>query len=249
MKRLSAALLSLAASGAAFAAHGPFTGVYGGANIGVMQIETYNNFAGVATTAGVPTDTLSVQPKASDMSANAGLALGYTFRIEGLFIAGLEGRANFEDIDVHYDNTLISGLPNNPSVVTNQTKLELENELALLLKLGLMMDTNVLLYGLVGPDWGNFEVKPAFYNSSLNLLRTGKQSNYKSGLLLGLGMEYLVTRCTSIAFEYNYVDYGHLNDLPFLSAPIPNTNDLLTLSNDIHARTNKFAVNFNFYFG
>ena len=114
------------------------------------------------------------------------------------------------------------------------------------------------MYGLIGADWGNLEISSNL-NYNQNTAQStgyiqGSQSSWKSGLMLGLGMEYLFIPCASIGLEYNYVCYRDLNFPNTLSTPIlqngvPVEGSFIADNNILKMKTNKGLIKLNYYFG
>lgn len=257
MNKWILSLSTLLLSSAAFANQGNFSGFYGGVNIGLIQSKLQDQYNTKVTIPNRLTLTLSESPSGvTDTSFMGGITLGYTALCTRMFIIGIEGRANFQGLNTIIDDDHIEegSLLN----VETDTSTKINRDFALLAKLGIAFDPCVALYSLIGIDWGHIEISSnanfrqtldQFFNASVQ----ASQSSYESGLLLGLGMEYLITACTSIGLEYNYVNYNHL-DFPgaisgdLFADGVVRTDASFIDTNSMKLQTNKVLIKANYYF-
>ena len=102
LNKWTPALVGLLCSSSVFATNDPFSGIYAGANVGFIQSDVDNDYSTVVYFPGQLDLILTSEPgKLTQISAIGGLHLGYTARIENMFLIGLEARANFQDLNTH----------------------------------------------------------------------------------------------------------------------------------------------------
>ena len=251
-------LLSLLFSSSVFSNNCPFDGVYGGLDIGLTQSALKDNYR---TLIQVPTalDLIltAIPTRVSDVSLTGGLALGYSMVCSGSYLVGLEARANFEDLKTMVDHQHIEA--NSALIAETTTTAKLDKDFALLAKLGYVFNPNVLLYGLIGADWGDFDItSKAIYTQNIGVqLDAGVQDShgyYDTAWVLGLGFEYLFTECASISLEYTYANYGNLKFPATISGLIsldgvPTAGTLFSDNNQLKMYVNSAVLRFNYYFG
>src|SRR4029079_1788343 len=129
-------------------------------------------------------------------------------------IVGLEARANIESLTAKYENhghPLEHGL--DTAQLNAESEIKLKNDYSLLFKLGYILQPNTLIYGLIGPSWGYFNLYSTS-NATVDLPTGGLSTiplsgsvpatddGYQSGWLAGVGIEYLFYKNASIAIEY-----------------------------------------------
>lgn len=257
MKLRECALLSLMISGSTFANSCPFEGFYGSLDIGYAQTTLKDDYETLIQVPGVLNLTLTAIPtKVTKPAFTAGLALGYGASFCNLYLIALEGRANFQDQKTIVDHQHIE--VNSALLTETKTSVKLDNDFALLAKLGLIPDPNILLYGLVGADWGDIDiVSNATYTQNIGTQLDGavqdSHSYYETAWVLGLGIEYLFMTCASIGLEYNYIDYGNLDFPGAISGLIslngvPTEGTLFSDNNTLKLKDNRVTLRFNYYF-
>lgn len=250
-------LLGLFFSFNTLAAKVPFSGIYGGADLGVSQIQLKKErFAEILLPGTFDTTLMPYQLKLTDISILGGLTLGFTKIVKKKYLVGLEGRFNFEDLNVKSQIHLQENFSS--LLIADDYFLKLNQDLALLARLGMVLDQKYLIFGVLGPDWGKFEVSNYFTYTqqnggtfSGNLYSQDKA--YKAGLLLGLGTEYALLENTTIGMEYHYIFHNKLN----FNNPLPSmltADNLIQVGssvveqNGLKSKINRFMIKLNYYF-
>jgi|ERR1700677_314082 len=254
---------TLAVAGVAYA-NTPFQGFY--ADLGVGGINTNFNLSQVVSiapydnsfTANAPYD-----PNNSDYGVTGSLGLGYTFLLTPSVTLGAEINADVEDATTTNNDSVNFNIPgtdgggiNASNTITNKLK----NSFAFLIKPGFLMDQgNTMVYGIIGPRWGNFETS----TSSLFQINNGdgngnaggsaanSHSGYDVGLVLGAGIQKYISNNLSVGVEYQYTNYGHIST-PSSSGVIYSSGvgggTLSNTINSIKAQTNVLAVHLMYHF-
>ncbi len=183
-------------------------GLYVDAGIGGQN----SNFKHSASqTINIPTVTsFAANENLTQYSNNfiAGLGIGYSQKLAPQFVMAIEGTANWDNTDV---STTVTA--NNGTVgLNNKIETKLKNDFAILLKPGLLLDRNTLVYGMIGPRWGNVET---IYNANFTTTTAVfnpifRNSTYKLGVTAGLGIQRDIDCHLSLAAEYAYTYYGNL---------------------------------------
>jgi opacity protein-like surface antigen len=115
------------------------------------------------------------------------------------------------------------------------------------------------MYVFIGPQWGNFKVH-SYQNLATitaGVSVTGgikdEHKHFKAGLLVGLGMEQMLSDGFSVGLEYDFADYGHLNfneaalsTLQAAGATV--TNSHFDKYSNMHFITNSMLLKFNYYY-
>ncbi len=237
----------------------PFTGFYGTADFGVIYPSIKNTTTTELSVPSVIDTVFSNTSRFTDSAVTGGIALGYANMLTQGILGGIEGRANLENVET--SSSLTNTETTTSLTATTTTSIKLKNDFALLLKLGVIVNPKVLFYGLIGPDWGNFSVTSSsnyFQNTNesttVNASTQNGISRYKTGLLLGFGMEALLTQAISLGLEYNHVWYNNLG-YPTSSSPASVVSEgsplpgVLTLNNNTNAQTNTVTLRVNYYLG
>jgi opacity protein-like surface antigen len=187
----------------------------------------------------------------SNLFANtpAGLvSLAYSYQsvnnfvVAGAFTAGY-GYAKLNDqlVEIFSPNTFLE----QDDIV--KIDAHLTNDFSLVVKPGYVFDKTTLLYGLIGPRWGNFKTKikttsDLFLSPNIN---ASSQSGYECGLTLGLGIQQLVNPRYSWGLEYAYTTYGQIS-APKFSGIVPAfTGDIIYTNNstlDASSNTLMFLI-------
>ncbi len=193
-----------------------FTGFYVGPIFG--PIKTRNKFS-ISTTgylgvAGLP-NSFYLTADTSKFSFAGGLHLGYGWEM-GRFYIGTEAEGMF------LRNSLFNKLSNvvsvgSPTEQTTQLRMTLQNEYGLLLRPGVILAQNVLLFGrlgIVGSEFTlnsvSFLVNNAAQNGpSMTSIEPSARQRI-AALSLGLGVETKPINHFGIGVEYFYNNYGHL---------------------------------------
>lgn len=231
----------------------PFTGFYGNMNVGWMIAEVKDEQHTVFDTSLY---TLASSPRLRANSVTGGIGLGYSYIFKQALLLGIEGRANYESIRAHFEDSFdepVLGISLN-----SRSNAKLDSNYVLLAKLGALLQPNTLIYLLAGSSWGKFHL-----DSKANIsiatqegapvigLVAAKDSRFETGFLLGLGMEYAVSNKVSIGLEYVNVNYSDL-DFPnktmanasIFGIPLP---EVLTNSAEFNVKTNNILLKLNYY--
>lgn len=249
-KQYLASFIGVLFSSAAFAAGSPFSGFYASAGLGWENLQVREELLVENIALGIFDLSHSYSPILTDNSITGGIGLGYSKIIKQIFLGGLEVRANFENPEASF-NTRFTEDPFSLGV-SSKTSAKLNNDFALLLKLGLIMYPNTLIYGLLGPTWGNFKVSS---NANFFIGEEGgsvnkKESGYETGWLAGLGIEYLMTQNLSLAFEYTHADYGTFDSIDLFEPVVVGGTEVgsLSMSNELNAKTDNVSLRLTYYF-
>lgn len=257
MKKGNLAWIGLILSSTVFAQHGPFTGFHAGIDIGHAQSDvqdTYNTHIGVAGALNL--NLTSTPSKVTDTALLGGVTLGYSLFVDPMFVFGVEARAHFQDLDSIVDHEHIEA--NSDFRAVTNTSIEMDQDFALLAKLGMVLDNKCLMYVLAGADWGKMDIETsATYHQTLGATASGalsaKESSYEVGYTLGLGIEYLVLENLSVGLEYNYTVFGNLDFTSPISRQIalngvPQADSIFSSTNVIEMNVSKALLKFNYYF-
>ncbi|MCB1112131.1 MAG: outer membrane beta-barrel protein [Chlamydiales bacterium] len=204
---------------------------------------------------GVEDITFSISRKSTTNQINGDVRLGYNRIFNGCYLIGLAGDATFGHNHLKFGTRVVE--INSDLMIATNANITLSNQFALLLKLGKLVDNRTLFYGLVGPRWGNFSLgfDAGFHQNIGVFLNTELDSSnkyYKEGVLVGIGSEYLLTQCISLALEYTYTYYGHPK-LPSTQAPITQDGTIIPdavfiQSSSLIARTNNVTLRLSYYY-
>jgi len=255
-KNLLASLLCALFSTTSFGV-GPFNGFYASVGVGgeTLQVDddtTVHYFISEFPPL-IPGNIDLIYPDSpmvTDSSVTGGIALGYSNVFNQLFLLGVEARANFEGLKTTYDYTAHTLSPVD-LVVSSDDSVKLDNDFTLLIKLGVVLQPKTLIYGLVGPTWGNFDtsthVKTSFDGIPTNISES--ESQYQTGWLAGLGIEYLMTDHFSFALEYTHADYGTFDAVDEESKVVDVTpGSFLSVNDDVNAKTDSVLLRLTYYF-
>jgi opacity protein-like surface antigen len=234
----------------------PFSGFNVSAAVGmnVPNISTTGDLE--AFVPNIQNTTFNVFRRTTNTALNGGIRLGYNYVYNRCFLLGLAADANFTCNHMEF-NAQVSELASQLTIPVD-SHIKLKNQYALLLKLGQLIGTRTLIYGLIGPQWGkfNFLFETSFFQDlggtiieSDDLI--AKDNPWKTGVLLGIGTETLLTSCLSLALEYTHSYYGSYK-LATVSTPIVNgvllPESALTLSNRFNLRINTITLRLVYYF-
>lgn len=257
MKKGNLAWLGLVLSSTVFAAQGPFTAFHIGLDIGHAQSDlqdTYNTHIGIAGALNL--NLTSTPSKVTDTAILGGVNVGYSLLVDPMFIFGVEARAHFQDLDSVVDHEHIEA--NSDFHAVTNTAIEMDQDFALLAKLGMVLDNKCLMYVLAGADWGKMDISTsATYRQTLGPTANGAlsatESSYEVGYTLGLGIEYLVLDELSVGLEYNYTVFGDLDFTSPISSRIalngvPQADSIFSSTNVIQMNVSKALLKFNYYF-
>lgn len=147
---------------------------------------------------------------------------------------------------------------NNFLYLTN-ANVELKQDYGLYAKLGPLLGENTLFYGLIGSEWGYFTVASGASFSAMlggvpsSAIVTGTRSGYQTAMLYGMGIEYALDECATIALEYHSADYGKIPSPATMTTVIstegvPITDSFISTANDIHANFSSLMLKLTMYF-
>lgn len=203
-----------------------------------------------------------------DSSAIGGFHLGYSHVFAQYFFIAAEGRANLDKLEVNnYSSTFASNNSveeqENLSLQQN-TYVKLDNEFDLVAKPGFLLGQKSLFYGTIGVAFGNFTAttqaqfsdtlniqEPPFFtfNGSSNGSTGAHDSRYKTGLLVGGGIEEMVLPQVSVNLEYDFVNYGNVFNLASASPTQGNMRQgTLAAASKIDVKTNEVTVGASYHF-
>lgn len=196
-------------------------------------------------------------PHVTKDTFNGGVTLGLNGVVQRKFLLGIEGLVHFGFNEVSSntsitDSTSFLGLFSDTSIAFKQNY-------AALAKLGLILREDTLLYGLIGPAWGDFTVQSSvshtqsFGPTTFTGAVAGQRSGYQSGILYGAGIEHALDNYATVAVEYHYTDYGRIKSPDNLVGGLSTLgilveDSLISKTSDIHANFSNFLLKFNFYF-
>jgi len=255
----------------------PFNGYYGAIDLGVLASqETINHsfiassgpfISGGQTTSVVHSFSNSDPNKDTDSNITGGIILGYAHSFNLLYlpcwlnipcwIFGVEGRFNLDHVVIQDTISLTTG---SNALYASETSVTQNLAFSILGKLGFTFCENTLFYGLIGPQWGKFQIQTnsvvndAFDSQNLfNEILQLNQMHYDCGILLGLGMERLLTCDLSIGLEYLYVNYGKLDYSSevvsdFILSGSVNPGGSFINSNHIKMESNYVLLKLAYYF-
>jgi opacity protein-like surface antigen len=255
MKR-NAIFLGMLLSSSSFASSCPFEGIHAGINAGYTQSSVGESYLRSIFIPGNFNFYVNRSARLTDTIPSGGLALGYSTTLKGCYLLGLEGRANFQDFDT--DISTVDFINSDNSLLETNHTIKLNQDYSLLARLGYVYEAKALFYGLIGANWGHFHISNYAYfrqggGNTIGSLQ-GHDSFYQAGLLLGLGMEYLLLPCLGVSFEYNYINYRYLHYPKLVSSPLSlgGVVDDASLFGDhlsFKMQNNRGLVQLNYYFG
>ncbi|MBS0350937.1 MAG: porin family protein [Proteobacteria bacterium] len=183
----------------------------------------------------------SSQFSAGDLDGYGGIKGGFG-HVMGMFYAGAEGGGEWGQTSL--TNTQALNIPFNNararreftsdvhSTAETSTTFKIKNDAWGAARLGFLPNPKALIYGKIGASFArvsvsnslNVDASSEFHNaggrernfiSSTDLNATSSSDdNWKEGLLLGAGVEYMVIPNVSIGAEYDYTNYGSVSTGP-----------------------------------
>jgi outer membrane immunogenic protein len=160
--------------------------------------------------------------------------VGYNWQFSPVFVAGIEGDFSWSGMEGDAPCLVVLSCGTKVNWVADITG-----------RVGFTVD-RALIYLKGGAAWADTE-----YSVALNLIPganfSAKGSDTRFGGLLGLGVEYAVTRNWSAKVEYNYIDFGsHDQPLATTVAGVP-LNATASVDQQLHIV--KAGVNYRFNWG
>ncbi len=208
-----------------------WTGFYTGLNIGFGAQSSTATFVGndplmtavLAGTTGLPGATPASAVNVDPRGATAGLQLGYTWKLNPAWVAGVEADLNGSGIrgEGTSSYTLLTGTP----PFTLAARQEISWFGTLRAKLGWLANDNLLLYGTGGLAYGRVKEGASLMMTGIgtNITTafgfgylctggvpcfTGESSRFSAGWTLGGGAELAIASNVSLKAEYLYVNLG-----------------------------------------
>ena len=198
----------------------PFDGFYVGAGVGGSQgdFDIKQSIDISPTINGAPVLRIVGDNNGdfTDSSLLGNLNIGYGHVFKQKFFLGLEADANFQSLEGNSKRN-IQELGSAFTLQAN-SKADLHTALSLTLDPGFVFNKTTLLYGKIGPAWGDFSTRSSvdysqepFTGATLAGNTSAHDSGYESGLLLGLGLEHYVSSKLSLKLEYTHINYGGIS--------------------------------------
>lgn len=202
-----------------------FTGIYLkgalGASSTKFEITTHNKgtiffeFENVGERHAVATSPLGL------------VGLGFLYQFSKPFVLGVDITAGYSHQAIDYASPFSESLFGSFVTIniSNEVEAKLTNDFALLLKPGIVLPKNTLLYFFAGPRWGNFETA---ITTSINAAAGGppilsngsdSESGYELGITAGLGLQHRIAQQLHLSLEYAYTSYRNI-DSPQVTADI-----------------------------
>jgi len=204
---------------------------------------------------GIENLIFNVSREESTNQINGNLRVGYNLIFKNFYLIGLAGDATFGSNSLKFSTNNFE--TNSDLRIQTNANIILSNQFALLLKFGRLVGARTLFYGLIGPRWGDFSLQfdATFHQNVGVIIDTQLESQkkyYKQGVLFGIGSEFLLTNCISLALEYRYTYYGHPN-LPPTEAAVTQDgvvvpNALFSQTSRLSALSNDFMLRLGLYF-
>jgi opacity protein-like surface antigen len=236
-----------------------FTGWSGGVNIGIIDAIAKYSDEHSFTSSGAPTavpNYESTSARLGKTGGTIGLTLGYADCFSPCWNWGIEGRANFSNLKSSFTETLLASDGETGSL---SGTIKMNQQYSVIAKLGYLLRPESQMYAFIGPQWSQLKANVSSSDQFTNSDRVafaagvnGSTSNYKTGLLVGLGLEQLLSDCMSVALEYDFSTHGNSNP-GFLNGQYTENGTLIDGSYFNHnsqfkAHTNAMLLKFNYYF-
>ena len=204
-------------------------GFYLGFGGGASRMNTNNDVRGHAhqhRAVGQYFEDYTVDPrfnrKLSGTGAFGTLSAGYNWQ-SGNVVFGVFGDANFGNTTVTTsltDNTSSSIndplLTTYPATAVLSSAIRLTDDVTLATRAGYLVNDKTLLYVLGGYSLGKIDAQSQLSvthdaSSALSNFSISTESNsWKSGFVVGGGVEFALTNNLSLQTEYRYTNYGHV---------------------------------------
>jgi outer membrane immunogenic protein len=168
---------------------GAFIGIQGSYGLAEIEGEVHNYYNYGVNYNGKPIGGATVE------GYSIGVTLGHDWQFSR-WVIGLQAAYDYSNLTgshQYYD-----GLP------TNYTVYEIENVISSSIRLGYLLNDNLLLYGRVGAALSKTNYRdddPAFPYY-------GNEDATRIGIVAGIGLEYRIHRNVSVFLEYQYHNYG-----------------------------------------
>lgn len=242
----------------------PFTGLIVGVDGGVYQSQLKVEQDLLLIYPGILTERIfrGDSTKVSDVAGTIGVILGYAQSLNPCWVLGIEGRGNWANLKI---NDTINAHAETVARVDQSLglSLKLRQQYGILAKLGYKPDPQILVYGLIGPELGSFDLKTDLgFDFTLTqqsegtthvVGQLGADDSFRQwGCLLGLGMEYLMCPNISVGLEYNFIQYGTLNfrkseNGMFINNGVVAPGSLTQMNHEFRMRNNAVLMRFTYY--
>jgi outer membrane immunogenic protein len=200
----------------------PWNGFYIGAHVGGAWVDLDETL--VATPAGFQTGPLGDRERGFIYGGQ----IGYNWHI-GRFVIGAEGQLSGADLGRSVTTAgIIGGVP-----FTVASSFDIDRIATLAGRLGVTFD-QILVYGKFGAAW--LDSSATMTATRLATTTTIATDDTDTGWMVGLGVEYALTRNWSAKVEYNFLDFG--NDRSGGSG--------FTIDRDLNMHLVKLGINYRF---
>lgn len=153
---------------------------------------------------------MDVETNVTASSGTGYLGVGYGFQFSHVWFLGFGLTAGLS----HAESTYLQEAYFGGSLFSGEVETLLENDFALLIKPGYVVHEHTLIYGLLGPRWGNFKdtVTGSLDISDLDLFTDSQsQQEYRLGITAGAGIVHAFAKHWNVGLEYAYTSYGSWN--------------------------------------
>ncbi len=240
----------------------PFSGFYGGADVGLSQANFKKSqtveLILLAGTTPVTDVSFLADKNLADTSFLGNIDLGFSHVFYDFLYLGLEASYDFQNLTVKND-PLTKELESEFHI-DYVTGANLRDEFALTFNPGIVLNKKTLFYGKVGPAWGRFSVHgDAHYYQNIgaeaDAYSAFKHNDfYRCGLRLGLGIEQYVAERMTLKLELVNTEYYTIHSPNPMTAPVGTVppdvgfGGELSNSNKIKANNTSVLFGFNYYF-
>lgn len=121
-----------------------------------------------------------------------GLYAGYDYQLSDMFVLGIAGDVNWDNVSIDYDGY--------------SPYAKLNWDASIKAKLGVAVDDATLLYGTIGYGWGSFDWSNDYYDNT-----DGSQSFTGGGIQVGAGVQHAFTSNLVGKLEATWTSYGTHN--------------------------------------
>jgi len=175
---------------------GPYIGLQAGyitgkATVTINEYYTTPNLTAVVNNPVVTYDPLTLEPD----GFIGGVFLGYNKKFDNNFLLGIEGALNYTKIKDTKD-LMVSGDR------AGKFTLKQQNEAALYLRAGYVMEDKLMPYILGGVTWTKLKGGLQMYNNS-----TMWDSDNVTGWTVGAGVEYKINKKWHVRAQYRFSKY------------------------------------------
>lgn len=236
-----------------------FDGYYGSLALGWTQgdFDVNGNYQEQVISTSIATGVTNISDSLTKSAASGGIALGVENSIKQYYLFGLEARANFDNVEASSNRAILSTttLPGSTTIADESVTMQVKEKINfnLLIRLGVIVEPNLLIYTIIGPTYGYFEELATINNtgeSGFTLNFSDMESGYDLGWMGGIGLDYMISKNMSLALEYTHSDYGKLNSLEGMAAKnIIATTYQASLNADVDAKLNEVSLRASYHFG